>query len=153
MMRLALAAGMLLALTGLAHAQSYDTPEALLAAFYQPYLDDSFGEDDGRFRSQDLQALYDQDAEITPEGEIGTLDFDPFISGQDYAISNLEIGEAEIDGDWATVVVSFDNFERPVTMDYDLVLEDDGWKIDDVAFRDATSPYRLSEIFAAAAGN
>lgn len=148
----ALAAALFMALTGFALAQPYPTPEALLEAFYQPYLDDSFADDDSSFRSRALQALYDHDAEITPEGEIGAIEFDPFISGQDYAISNLVIGAAGIAGDSASVTVTFDNFDQPVVLDYSLVREDGGWKIDDVASSQGEYPYRLTEIFAAAAG-
>lgn len=148
----ALAAGLFLALTGFAVAQPYPTPEALLEAFYQPYMDDSFSDDDSAFRSQALQALYDHDAEITPEGEIGVIEFDPFINGQDYAISNLVIGTPSITDDSATVAVSFDNFDQPMVLTYDLVREDGGWKIDDVASDEGEYPYRLTEIFAAAAG-
>ncbi|MGV8855388.1 MAG: DUF3828 domain-containing protein [Devosia sp.] len=148
----ALAAGLFVALTGFALAQPYPTPEALLQAFYQPYLDDNFADDDSGFRSRALQALYDHDAEITPEGEIGAIEFDPFINGQDYAISNLVIGTAEIAGDTATDTVSFDNFDQPTLLTYNLVREDGGWKIDDVASDAGEYPYRLTEIFAAAAG-
>ncbi|MGV8832034.1 MAG: DUF3828 domain-containing protein [Devosia sp.] len=148
-----LAAGLFAALTGMALAQPYETPEALLEAFYQPYMDGNFAEDDSVFRSQALQALYDHDAEITPEGEIGAIDFDPFINGQDYSVSNLVIGAAGIAGDYASVTVTFDNFDQPQVLDYDLVREGDGWKIDDVASAEGEYPYRLSEIFAMAAGN
>lgn len=151
-MRLAvLVAGLFLALTGLAAAEPYQTPEALLEAFYQPYLDDEFTEDESVFRSQALQALYDHDAEITPEGEMGAIEFDPFVNGQDFAITNLVIGAAGIAGDNASVAVSFDNFDQPMVLDYDLVREDGGWKIDDVATSVGEYPYRLSAIFASAA--
>lgn len=151
-MRLAVvAAGLFLALTGFAGAQPFETPEALLEGFYQPYLEGDFPEDDTVFRSQALQALYDHDAEITPEGEIGAIDFDPFIGGQDYALTKLVIGTPVIAGDRASVAVSFDNFDQPFALNYDLVLEADGWKIDDVASSAEDYPYRLTEIFASAA--
>ena len=149
----ALAAGLFFTCTGFAAAQPYATPEALLEAFYQPYLDDDFPEDEAQFQSSALQALYAHDAEITPEGEMGAIDFDPYINGQDFDLSNLVIGTPDIAGDEASVVVSFDNFGQPTTLDYDLVLEDGGWRIDDVAASNGDYPYRLSEIFAAAAGD
>ncbi len=148
---IAFAAGLFLALTGLAAAQPYQTPQALLEAFYQPYLDDSFPEDDAVFRSKALQALYEHDAEITPEGEMGAISFDPFINGQDFEITNLVIGAADIAGDRASLTVSFDNFDQPTTLNYDLVREDGGWKIDDVSSQAGEYPYRLTDIFAAAA--
>jgi hypothetical protein len=151
-MRLAsLAAGFFLLLTPLAAAQSYDTPEALIEAFYQPYLDGEFPQDDSHFRSEALQALYERDAQITPEGELGALGFDPFVDGQDYSLTDLEIGTAQIEGEQAIVDVTFNNFDQARSLTYELVNED-GWKIDDVVSNNPANPYRLSEIFAEAAG-
>jgi hypothetical protein len=151
-MRLAaLAAGLFLSLTALAAAQSFDTPEALLEAFYAPYLNDEIPEDDAQFRSEALQTLYDRDAEITPEGEMGALGFDPYIDGQDFGLTEFEIGEPQIEGDSAIVDVSFNNFDELRSLTYELVNED-GWKIEDVVSTSSDNPYRLSEIFAAAAG-
>lgn len=150
-MRLApLAVGLFLALTGLAAAQSYETPEALLEAFYAPYLADEIPEDDAQFRSRALQALYEHDAEITPEGEMGAIEFDPYINGQDYQITGLQIGAPQIVGEHAVVDVTFNNFDEKNSLTYDLVNED-GWKIDDVSSTTGEYPYRLSEIFANAA--
>lgn len=146
-----IAAGLILALSSLAAAQAYDTPEALIEAFYQPYFDGNFPENESQFRSAALQALYDNDAEITPEGEMGAISFDPYIDGQDYDITNLEIGATDIAGDDATVEVTFSNFGEPRSLTYELVLEDGGWKIDDVVSTNPGNPYRLSEIFAEAA--
>jgi hypothetical protein len=146
-----IAAGLILALSSLAAAQAYDTPEALIEAFYQPYFDGNFPENESQFRSAALQALYDNDAEITPEGEMGAISFDPYIDGQDYDITNLEIGATDIAGDDATVEVTFSNFGEPRSLTYELVLEDGGWKIDDVVSTNPDNPYRLSEIFAEAA--
>ncbi|WP_160297825.1 DUF3828 domain-containing protein [Devosia chinhatensis] len=149
---IALAAGCVLAMSSLAWAQGYDSPEALLEAFYEPYFTDDFVDDESLFRSARLNALYEADAESTPEGEMGALSFDPYIDGQDYQLSNLEIGEAEVDGDSAVVDVSFENFDRPTFLTYELVLEDDGWKIDDVVSEEGEYPYRLSDIFASTLG-
>ena len=143
-----LAAGIVFAFTGMAAAQTFDTPEALLEAFYQPYFDGQFAEDESIFRSQALQALYDNDAEVTPEGEMGALGFDPYVDGQDFEITDFEIGAAGIAGDYASADVTFKNFGEPRTLTYELVLEDGGWKIDDVVSSNPDNMYRLSEIFA-----
>jgi hypothetical protein len=151
-MRLApLAAGLFLLLTPFAAARSFDTPEALLEAFYQPYLDGEFPEDDSHFRSEALHGLYERDGEITPEGELGALGFDPYVDGQDYSLTDLEIGTPLIDGDQAIVDVTFNNFDEGRSLTYELVNED-GWKIDDVISNNPDNLYRLSEIFAEAAG-
>ena len=146
------AAGLFLALTGMVTAQVFDSPSALLEAFYQPYFTNDFAEDESAFRSAALNGLYAADEARTPVGEMGALDFDPYIDGQDYEIDNLVIGEPVLSGNNAQVNVSFDNFGRPTKLSYDLVFENGGWKIDDVASELAEYPYRLSAIFAAAAG-
>ena len=151
-MRLAsIATGLVLALTSLAAAQPYAEPEDLLEAFYAPYFDGNFPEDESQFRSAALQALYDRDSEITPEGEMGAISFDPYIDGQDYGLTEFEIHAAEVEGDYATSEVSFNNFNEPRSLIYELVFED-GWKIDDVVSTNPDNTYRLSEIFAEAAG-
>lgn len=148
-MRLAaLATGLFLALTSLAAAQTFDTPEAMLEAFYEPYFTGEFPDNEAAFRSQALQALYDNDAEVTPEGEMGALSFDPYVDGQDFDITDFAIGAAGIAGDYASVDVTFNNFGEPRSLTYELVLEDGGWKIDDVVSTNPDNPYRLSEMFA-----
>lgn len=152
-MRLAaLASAMLLASPAPAFAQTFDTPQALIEAFYEPYFTDEFYDDESVFRSEELQALYDRDAEITPEGELGALSFDPYVDGQDYQITDFEIGAPGIAGDYASVDVTFENLGEPRNLTYELVLEDGGWKIDDVFSTTPGSEYRLSEIFEGAAG-
>lgn len=151
MRRLVLVPALLLALVAPALAQPYETPEALLEAFYEPYFTDDFPEFEADFRSEALNALYDADAENTPEGEMGALDFDPYIDGQDFDLADLVIGEPQQVGDRATVDVTFTNFGEPRHIVYDLVYENGGWRINDVAGENADFTYRLSEIFAEAA--
>lgn len=148
-MRLAaLAATVFLAFSGLAAAQTYDTPQALLDAFYAPYFSGEFNDDEAQFRSQALQALYDNDAQVTPAGEMGALSFDPYIDGQDFDIADFEIGAPGIAGEYASADVTFTNFGEPRSLTYELVFEDGGWKIDDVVSTNPDNEYRLSEIFA-----
>jgi hypothetical protein len=148
-MRLAtLTAGLFLAITGFVAAQTFDTPEATLEAFYEPYFTGEFPDNEAAFRSQALQALYDNDAQVTPEGEMGALSFDPYIDGQDFDITDFAIGAPGIAGDHASVDVTFNNFGEPRSLTYELVLEDGGWKIDDLVSTNPDNSYRLSEIFA-----
>lgn len=146
-----LALSWLLAFPGLTAAQPFDTPEALLEAFYEPYFTGEFLEDETVFRSAGLQALYEVDGEITPAGEMGALSFDPYIDGQDYEITEFAIDGVSVDGNEATADVSFDNFGEPRTLTYELVFEEGSWKIDDVVSTNPDNAYRLSEIFAEAA--
>jgi hypothetical protein len=151
MRRLALIPALLLAFAAPAFAQPYETPQELLEAFYEPYFSGDFPEFEADFRSDALNALYDADAENTPEGEIGALDFDPYIDGQDFDLADLEIGTPDEADGKATVDVSFTNFGEPRHITYDLVYEKGGWRIDDLASNDDDFSYRLTEIFAEAA--
>ena len=146
MRQLLFTAAVLLATTNLAAAQSFDTPQALLQSFYAPYLSGDFAEDDSVFRSQALNALYQADEASTPEGEMGALSFDPFVDGQDFELTNLDIRDPAITGDTARVDVTFENFGEPVDLTYELVNED-GWRINDLVSNNPANPYRLSEIF------
>ena len=149
-MRLApLAAGLFLAFTGAAFAQ-YAEPYELLEAVYAPYFNGEFPEDDSQFRSAALQALYDNDDAITPEGEMGALSFDPYVDGQDYDITDFEIGAAGIAGEYASADVTFSNFGEPRSLMFELVFEDGGWKVDDVVSNSPDNPYRLTEILSGA---
>ena len=143
----ALAAGMLFALTPWASAQPFETPRDLLEALYEPYFTGTFEEDETIFRSEALNALYAEDLENTPEGEIGAIDFDPYVDGQDYEIADLVIGEPVVTGDTAVVVVTFTNFGAPRQITFDLVEESGGWKVDDLEGVSPEFTYRLSTIF------
>lgn len=150
-MRLAaLVSGLFLGLSTIAFAQGFDTPEALLEAFYEPYFSGEFSEDDTHFRSSALQALYDADETNTPEGEMGALGFDPYIDGQDFLIEDFAIEAVTVEGTTASADVTFTNFGEARELIYDLVLENGGWRIDDVTSVTPGNEYRLSEIFAEA---
>ena len=81
-------------LTGPATAQP-STAEAFLASIYTPYLDKSFMGHDcfdhaDRFFVPDLANALNGDQDRNA-GMVGKLDFDPFIVGQAWEISNLSI--------------------------------------------------------------
>lgn len=133
-------------------AFAYDTPRALLEALYAPYAQGDSYEwvdwDETQFRSAELNGLFENDAREA-DGEVGRLDFDPYIDGQDYQLSDLSIGAPQIAGDTATVEVSFSNFDHPETLSFALVREADGWKVDDVISADTDFPYSLKAILEA----
>jgi len=151
-MRLVLVALLFALFSGAALGQPFATPQALIKSFYKPYLAGEIPEGNPQYRSEALNALYEADDENTPDGEMGALDFDPYIDGQDFDIADFSIGEAEIDGDTATVEVTFTNFGQPRRITYDLVFENGSWRIDDLEGHNSELSYRLSEIFAEAAG-
>lgn len=149
MRRLTLAALVLLA--GLVPAFAYDTPKALLEAVYAPYLAapaDWQERDETLLRSAELNALFAKDAEEAG-GEVGRIDFDPYINGQDWQLASLSIADPVVTGDTATAEVTFSNFDAPQEMSFSLVREADGWKVDNVVSHTGEYPYDLKGLLSA----
>ena len=120
-------------------------PVALIAAIYQTYLDNT--ELLTGIYSKRLQALIDKDAEETPEGMVGRIDWDVFVDGQDFALSALKIVPVSQGETKAQIRATFVNMGDRKDMLFDLVREDGHWRIDEVA---ATLPprYIMSKILA-----
>lgn len=147
-MRLVAAAlACLLSLAVPAFAQPFDTPQELLETFYAPYLANEIPENERIFFSKALVDYYEADSENTPDGEMGALDFDPFVEGQDFDIADLDVGEPTIRGDKARVAVTFTNFGEPREIYFELVFEDGSWLIDDLVNTNPAYGYRLTQIF------
>jgi hypothetical protein len=65
------------------------------------------------------------------------LDFDPAIGAQDYEIGNLNVvTEAVSESSHAVVRASFTNFGRNEEIVYDLIWEDERWRVDNIRGRD-----------------
>lgn len=112
-------------------------PEALITAIYQSYTDIAPGEDGGApdvegVYSERLQALIDKDQKETPEGEVGRIDWDVFVDGQDWQLTELKIAPVSKEATQAEVRATFKNFGEPRDLRYTLVLEDGHWRIDDI---------------------
>lgn len=126
-------------------AQSVSDARDVVEAVYAPYGPAQIYPDDPRpFRSERLNALYDKDAEEA-NGEVGRIDFDPFVNGQDYQLEKLEVGESYYVGGKAVVRVTFENMGTPNELGF-LLVNEDGWKIDDVWGGSADYSYDLLDI-------
>lgn len=132
---------------------TFADPRSVAEALYSPYGDPDFlwrTWDESQFFSAGLNALYERDRKESEERqEVGRIDFDPFINGQDFDVTDLSFGAASIEGDTATVAVSFANFEQPQTVTLHLVREDGRWKVDDARNDDPDYPYALREMLEA----
>ena len=154
-MRLLAVLGFLL--TAVAPAAAFDDPKALVEAFYAAYSEPDFDKfielkkDEHSFFSAGLKALYEQDAADSERlGGIARIDFDPWINGQDFQVTELFIGDGELTSDTtATVPVDYMNFDKANNSWVYAVKEADGWKIDDMENFDPDYPYRLREILEA----
>jgi len=111
-------------------------PVALLTAIYKTYTDIAPGEDAvpglSGVCSKRLQALLDKDEKETAEGDVGRIDWDLFVDGQDWQLTELKIVPALKEATRAEVRATFKNFGEPRDILYTLVLENGHWRIDDI---------------------
>ena len=151
MQRLFVVAALLLGSVAAAVAAPvFDDPRGVIEYAYAPYIheDDPFPDDPSEIYSPTLKQLWDEAAAKSEESEAPILDFDPIINGQDYEITDFLIADPVVEGDAATVAVSFSNFGEPQELHFELIRRAEGWKIDDIeAIGEA--PWRLSELLAA----
>ena len=87
-----------------------------------------------RFFDQKLADLIWKDITETPEGEVGSLDFDPLYNAQDTGITNFQIGKPVVEGDRSTVVVSFRNFGQRTRVKFEMHNSKEGWRIKNVVY-------------------
>jgi hypothetical protein len=125
----ALAAACVLALgpRGEAAAQTEAEPAAMIAAIYKQYQGKGDPKIPDSVHSARLQKLMAADRKRTPKGEVGRLEFDPFVNGQDWEIKKLVVRETERKGDRATVRATFDNLGEPQDIEFQLVRRQQRW--------------------------
>ncbi|WP_407525343.1 DUF3828 domain-containing protein [Methylobacterium oryzisoli] len=87
--------------------------------------------------SRSLASLLARDDRFQEEsGDIGHLDADPFISGQDGEVKNLRVAVTAGPADGrAEVAARFVSFAQPVTVRFRMVEEGGAWRIDDIVNR------------------
>ena len=150
-MRLMLLAALAAFAAGPALAEDFTDPVKLLEAVYAQYSP-TVGFSDPDFtrtqQSKRLNALYDADA-AEANGEIGRIDFDPYVNGQDFDIQNLSIEPPYYAGGKALVKVTFTNFGSPQDLGVLLVKEGEAWKIDDLFAASPDYSYDLLDILQA----
>ena len=86
-----------------------------------------------KYFTKQLADLIWKDA-TTSQGEVGAIDADPLYAGQDLEIKNFAVGKAEINGQSATVPVTFTNYGQKQTLTFALKQVDAAWKIDDIKY-------------------
>jgi hypothetical protein len=91
-----------------------------------------------QFFDQKLAGLIWKDLTETPEGEVGHIDGDPLFNAQDMKITKFDVGAGTIEGDNATVPVTFMNFDQKVEITFRLVKTDAGWKISNILYGDGS---------------
>ena len=107
-------------------------PLALIKAIYATHATDNDNPGLENTYSTRLQAPIDKDARETPKGEVGRIDWDVFINGQDWKLSKLKIALVSKTAHRAQVRATFKNFDEANDMLFDLVRENGAWRIDDI---------------------
>jgi hypothetical protein len=96
-----------------------------------------------RFFDENLARLIWKDLTETPQDEVGRLDFDPLYNAQDIHITRFRVGAPALEGDKATVHVTFNNYDRKENLKFLMVKTATGWKISNI---DYGSGYDLLKI-------
>jgi len=111
-------------------------PAAIIRPLYDPYIAqaETFPglEQQAPWSAAMLASLRSMMARSQAMGE-PILDFDPLIDAQDYQITDLEVvTESVVENSHASVRASFNNGGASAGVVYDLVWENDGWRVDNV---------------------
>ena len=152
---LASLSGSVIGLIGASFAQT-TSPQAFLQSIYATYQKSDKAVDIGseqkaaRYFVQPVAKLIGEDiATAAKRNEVGKLDFDPFIGGQDWAPTRIEVkvlpGAA---ADRATGTARFTppGEKKPTTVTLDLTRTAAGWRIADIHW--AGQPDSLAAILA-----
>jgi hypothetical protein len=145
---LALLAGLAMATPVPARAADAEA-EALLKGIYDAYVGKKDGVDftneaeEKRIFTPELAGLVANDvAESTKRDEVGRLDFDPFINGQDWEVKSVAFSFDQTAPDRISATAKFDNFDTPETVRYELVKTAEGWRIGDIRWSDDEPSFR-----------
>jgi hypothetical protein len=101
-----------------------------------------------RYFEPSLAALMVKDQKIAAKrGEVGLLDFDPFIDAQDWEISNFDIAVDDSAPGKASATVKFTNFDKAATVRLDLVKVKNDWRIADITWLRDGKAESLGKIY------
>ncbi len=73
-----------------------------------------------------------QDDRKRAKGEVGCLDFDFWVNGQDWTITNLSVTSGDAGKDRWTVIAKFRNLGDPAEIHFDFRRVEQRWLLDDV---------------------
>ncbi|HVJ42821.1 MAG TPA: DUF3828 domain-containing protein [Dongiaceae bacterium] len=138
--RPAFAALVLLALLPFSATAAEQSPRAFLQAIYQHYIGTNTSgvklDEDADYRRyftpELAQMIISDNTKAAQNGDIPTLDGDPFIDAQDWSIGKVQIDVDDKATGKTVAKVSFKNLGKTETVTLDLVEVDGAWKIDDI---------------------
>lgn len=99
-----------------------------------------------RLLSKSLAALFARDDLYQEEsGDMGQIGADPFLNGQDGEVKKLSLDTIPVAAGKATVVANFRSFGKPVVVQFQMVRENGGWRIDDIVNHFEGKNYSIRE--------
>jgi hypothetical protein len=123
----------LLFLNVLSAATRIDDPKAFITEVYRRYSavksSDYFPPDD--IYTPRLAKLL-RDDRRKAKGEVGCLEFNYWVDGQDFTITRVAITGADEAPDRKTIIAKFANFDKPREIHYDFQRVGGRWLLDDV---------------------
>ncbi|MEQ1756134.1 MAG: hypothetical protein ABL973_18580 [Micropepsaceae bacterium] len=95
-----------------------------------------------------LAGLFALDEHETGKDEVGRIDFDYFVNGQDSKVSRSKVSIRTVENGPARriVVVRFKNFDQEMENHFFWEKAKTGWVLDDVRFLDGKEGYTLSLV-------
>jgi hypothetical protein len=129
-----------------AHAQDASDPLALITDIYKSYTAETDVPGYSDVYSKRLLALVDADLKAREPGDSGSIDWDVFVNGNDWQISQLAITLVSKSATRAQVRARFFNFKEQQDQLFDLIIEDGRWVIDDVRATQKGNRWTMSKI-------
>ena len=80
--------------------------------------------------------------------DVPTLDGDPFVDGQDWEISAVNIAMTNVTDTSATATATFNNAGTPTKVVYDMVRIHNDWRIRDITWLHDGKPETLRSLYA-----
>lgn len=156
--RIALSAILSVAVAAIATPLAAADPSAhdFIAAIYDTYVSKEHNglalDSDAKVRryfEPTLAALILKDRkQASRRGEVGMLDFDPFVDAQDWQIIDLAMAVEDAGPGKARATVKFKNADKPSTVVLDLVNTGKVWKIGNVTWAPHEAPNNLRALYA-----
>jgi Protein of unknown function (DUF3828) len=101
-----------------------------------------------RYFEPSLAALMVKDRKLAAKrGEVGLLDFDPFVDAQEWDIADFDIAVAETAPGKASATVKFANLGKETTAVLDLVKIKNDWRVSDITWLRDGKPETLRGIY------
>ena len=124
----------------------FATPQALLDYAYKPYATGDFLSDDDVLFTKTLNDMFAAAQAATGEDDVGPIDFDVFVNGQDFQLTEMKYGDPVPEGEGVAVPVTFKNFDVPQALVFHMVKEGGSWKISDIESRTDGNEWRLTTL-------